>query len=1071
MNLRLPRFGFLLFPILLNLICFGCALAQTVGASIRGTITDAHGAVIANAKVEAHNVGTGAVNIATTDAAGRYRLPLLASGEYEVRVRAAGFQPRLQRGVNLAVGQNIIVDATLNVGQLESGVTVDATGPVINTSSATLSGLVTQDEVRDLPLNGRSFQQLALLQTGVSAALAAGNDHIGGRTPKISINGARPEQNSFLLDGTDINNVYNKTPGSVAGVLLGVEAVLEFQVLANAYSAEFGRSSGGVINVVTRSGTNKYRGSLFEFHRNSALDAKNFFDPAERSIPEFKRNQFGGALGGPIRKDKTFFFAAFEGLIERLGITGLTTVPDDNARKGLLQANVNGNPQFRPDGTPLFRQIELNPTIPAYLDLLFPRVNGRLLKSQRGLLTGAGEYFFTVSQPTNEYFVQGRIDHQLSTRDKLWGRYTFDHGDVGRQAPNKPPIAFIKERSRNQYLTLEYLRNFSSGAVNTAQFGFNRSVQESDNQRVIDTPAPFVPGEQFGFINIAGVVTELGGDSRLPRFDRLNNFQFSDTLFLTRGAHGLKFGGQAQRFQFNQLSIPQQGGVLSFVSLESFLRGIPSNVDLAAPDKTDKVRGYRQSLFAFFAQDDFKFRPNLTFNLGLRYEFITVPTEVNGKISNLRQLTDSQLTIGDPWHNNPSLRNFAPRIGIAWDPFRNGKTAVRAGFGIFYDPFLPKYYFFSGTTNPPFTTRISIRDPEFPNVLAGFNPDAPVPTQISRIGSDLKSSYIMQYNLSLQRSLPGGFDLTLAYAGSRGNHLLRFADVNLAPETIVNGIKTYQPQCPNDPNRQCRRYPNFGSISQRVTDAQSFYNSAQISLVRRYSAGLRTQFSYTYSRSVDDTSGINPPDFANNPALGLDFYDRKIDRGLSAFHIKHNLSFNWTYDLPFGRTAGGLAGALVKGWQFNNITTIRSGIPFTPRLGFNRSNNLNTVSFIMHERPNLKPGISNNPILGGPDRYFDPDAFELPPAGTRGMLGRNTLIGPGMVEVDASLVKSFAFGESRALQFRVEVFNLANHPNFNVPSGLIVFTNAESALSPTVGKITSTVTTSRQIQLGLKLTF
>jgi Carboxypeptidase regulatory-like domain/TonB-dependent Receptor Plug Domain len=413
MNLSLSRISVLLFLILilLRLIFFGSALGQTVGASIRGTITDTRGAVIANAKVEARNVGTGAANIATTDAAGRYRLPLLASGEYEVRVSATGFQPRLQRGVNLTVGQDVIVDATLNVGQIESAVTVEATGPVINTSSAALSGLVTKDEVRDLPLNGRSFQQLALLQTGVSAALAAGNEHIGGRTPKISINGARPEQNSFLLDGTDINNVYHKTPGSVAGVLLGVEAVLEFQVLTNAYSAEFGRSSGGVINAVTRSGSNDYHGSLFEFHRNSALDAKNFFDPADRPIPAFKRNQFGGALGGPIRQDKTFFFAAFEGLIERLGVTGLTAVPDDNARKGLLQASVNGNPQFNPDGTPLFRQIELHPAIPAYLDLLFPRVNGRLLKSQRELLTGAGEYFFTVSQPTDEYFVQGRIDH------------------------------------------------------------------------------------------------------------------------------------------------------------------------------------------------------------------------------------------------------------------------------------------------------------------------------------------------------------------------------------------------------------------------------------------------------------------------------------------------------------------------------------------------------------------------------------------------------------------------------------------------------------------------------------
>src|SRR5215475_2168140 len=295
-------------------------LAQTVGASIQGAITDANGAAVRNAAVEVRNVGTGVTHNAVTDAEGRYRVPLLPSGDYEVRVTATGFQPLLRRGVSLTVGQDAVADATLTIGQIENTVTVEAAATTVNTVSAALSGLVTKQEIRDLPLNGRSFQELALLQTGVAAASAAGNDPVGGRTPKISINGARPEQNNFLLDGTDINNVYNKTPGSVAGVLLGVEGILEFQVLTNAYSAEFGRSAGGVINAVTRSGQNRFTGSLFEFHRN----------------PAFKRNQFGGAIGGPIRKDKTFFFAAYESLIERLGVTGVSAVPDAEARQGRL---------------------------------------------------------------------------------------------------------------------------------------------------------------------------------------------------------------------------------------------------------------------------------------------------------------------------------------------------------------------------------------------------------------------------------------------------------------------------------------------------------------------------------------------------------------------------------------------------------------------------------------------------------------------------------------------------------------------------------------------------------------
>ncbi|HKQ78000.1 MAG TPA: TonB-dependent receptor [Blastocatellia bacterium] len=1020
-------------------------LSQTVGASIQGAVTDVNGAAVRNASVEVRNVGTGVMRNVVTDAEGRYRVPLLPSGDYEVRVTASGFQPLLRRGVSLTVGQDAVADATLTIGQIENTVTVEGAATTVNTISAALSGLVTKQEIRDLPLNGRSFQQLALLQTGVASALAAGNDPVGGRTPKISINGARPEQNNFLLDGTDINNVYNKTPGSVAGVLLGVEGILEFQVLTNAYSAEFGRSAGGVINAVTRSGQNRFTGSLFEFHRNSAFDAKNFFDPPNEKIPAFKRNQFGGAVGGPIRKDKTFFFAAYESLIERLGVTGVSAVPDADARQGRL-----------PGG----RAVTLHPAIPAYLQTFFPLPNGRNLGG------GVAEYLFTESQPTNEHFVQGRIDHQLSSRDSLWGRYTFDNGNVDRQAFNKPPIAFTKERSRNQYLTLEHQHTFASGMLNTARFGFNRSVQEADNVRTVDIPASlsFVPGEPPGYISISGVVTELGGDFRLPRLDRLNNFQWGDTLFLTRSAHALKFGAQGQRLQFNQNTVSQRGGVLNFDNLELFLQGRARSADVALPGLVDPVRGYRQSLFGFFVQDDYKVKSNLTLNLGLRYEFVTVPTEVNGKISNLRNVSDSRLTVGDPWHNNPSLKNLAPRIGVAWDPFGDGKTSVRAGFGIFYDEILPKYYFFSGSLNPPFTTRTSINNPPFPIITQGFDPNAPIRAQLQTVNFDLQTPYVMQFNLSAQRSLPGDVDVTVAYAGSRGNHLIRLGDANLAPESIVNGVKTYNPAAG-------RRNPNFTGVWQRVTDAQSFYHSAQLSVIKRYSAGLRAQLSYTFSRSVDDSSGINSQDFGNVVQYGLDWYDRTIDRGLSAFHVKHNLTFNSTYDLPFGRSMKGLAGALAKGWQLNNITAIRSGTPFTVRLGFNRSGNLNTTSFSANERPNLKQGASSNPVLGGPDRYFDVNAFELPPVNTRGTLGRNTLIGPGLVSVDASLGKSFALGESRSLTFRAEVFNLPNHPNFAVPSGQIAFTNAQSAVAPTAGRITSTVTTSRQIQLGLKFTF
>src|SRR2546427_1788328 len=683
--------------LLMLLICAGSSSAQTVSPSIEGIVTDSNGAAIVSAKVTARNIYTDASREIETDGAGRYLIPLLPPGEYEVLISAHGFKKELRQRIKLAVGQELVIDVALSPGDVNSQVNVVAEPTTVNTTSAAMSGLVNDKQIRDLPLNGRSFQQLALLQTGVTPALAAGSDVVGGRTPKISINGARPEQNNFLLDGTDINNVYNKTPGSSAGVLLGVDSVLEFQVLTNAYAAEFGRSAGGQINAVTRSGENTVHGSAFEFLRNSALDARDFFDPKDKPIPPFKRNQFGATLGGPIQRDKTFYFLAYEGLIERLGVSGATFVPDGDARRGTI------------DG----RSVTLNPQVGPYLDL-FPLPNGRAFSG------GIGEYLFSRSQPTDEHYVQGRIDHQYSNKDAIFTRYTFDNGKVNRIPINKTPIAYTGESSRNQYSTTEWRHTFSPTFLNQLRFGINRSTSLADNVRTIDLPPSmsWIPGEKFGYFSISGVVTELGGDYQLPRFGRLNHISLNDMVFVTRGRHAMRFGFEGQRIHFNQNTTSQRGGIVTFPTLANFLAGTPSTVEFVLPRKLDPARGYRQWLFAMFAQSDFRVKSNLTLNLGLRYEFITVPTEVNGKISNLRNVNDRQTTVGDPWHNNPSLKNFAPRVGLVWDPFKTGKTSVRSGFGIFFDEILPKYYFFTGSLNPPFTTRTSLTNPPFPNVLA-----------------------------------------------------------------------------------------------------------------------------------------------------------------------------------------------------------------------------------------------------------------------------------------------------------------------------------------------------------------
>jgi len=1055
----------------------GASLAQTVGASLQGTVYDPSRRFVTGAQIEIQSVEKNAVRSLVTDDKGRYREALLPPGDYELRVTMAGFQPVVIKGIKLTVGEDAVLDVELEIsgGTERVKVSAEAAAP-IDLASAALSGTVNRMEMNDLPLNGRSFQELALLQPGVNAAVAAGSDAVGGRGKKISIDGARPEQNSFLLDGSDINNVYNKTPGSVGGVLLGVETVQEFQVLTNSYSAEFGRSSGGIINAVTRSGANSLHGNLFEYLRNSVLDAKNYFDSAANRIPPFKRNQFGATLSGPIRPDKTFFFAAFEAIKERLGVTGLTNVLDDDARNAA------------------------SPVVSPLIQIIFPRANGRVLGG------GVAEYSFTRTQPTDEYFAQGRIDHRFSRQDTFFVRYTFDNGNVDRQLKDKPPIVFFKERSRNQYLTLEHVHTFSQPLLNTLRVSFSRSTAEVDNQRTVDVPPslwwipPSAGGVQFGFLTIQGLVTEMAGDYRLPRNDHLNNYQWHDTLFWTKGGHGLRVGGEGQRLQFNQHTTSQLGGIMTFTSVPSFLAAQPSQFNFAVPGRIDPDRGFRQSYYGVFAQDDYRWKPNLTLNLGLRYEFATVPSEVNGKISNLRSIADSSLVVGDPWYGNPSLKDFAPRIGVAWDPFKSGKTSLRAGFGIFYDQLLPKYYVFSGSLNPPFTTRTSRTATQtnpipFPNAVQGFDLTTPVcpaspsclKANLQTVNYDLQPSYIMQYNLSVQRAMPGNWDLTLGYAGSHGLHLIRIADANLAPYQVIAGRTQFLGTTQlNGLNTCCRRNPNFGGVTQRATDAQSFYNAVQAGLTKRLSHGLRGQLSYTFSRSIDEASGINSQDFDNSTQYSINFFDRKADRGLSSFFVKHVLVSNWGYELPFGKSTRGLSGVLVKGWQLNGIVTAQSGTPFEVRLGHNQSGNLNTIDFSIHERPDVASGRSNNPVTGDPKHWFDASAFQLQPANTIGNLGRNTLIGPKLVNCDFSLFKQFALRETKTLQFRAEVFNIFNHPNFAVPNqanrtALVPFTDATGTTCPagqtcarpnsSAGTILSTVTTSRQIQFGLKFAF
>lgn len=1018
--------------------------AQSTAAKVLGTVRDESGAVLPGVTVTATNAETRLARTTTTDGSGRYSLSGLPPGSYELRTELSGFQIDVRAGLSLTVGQEAVLDFVMKVGELTEELTVTGAAPLVNTTTGGVSGLVDDRQIRELPLNGRSFAELALLQTGVSRFSNTTVGPIGGRGIKMTVAGARISSNSFLLDGTDINDGYNNTPGSVAGVLLGVETVREFRVNTSSYSAEYGRSGGAVINAVTKSGTNQLRGGGWEFFRNSALDAKNFFDPPGRPIPPFTRNQFGFTLGGPIKKDRTFFFGGYEGLRERLSLSQVATVPNRDARNGIL-----------PGG----QVVQVNQTIRPYLDL-YPLPNGRDFGD------GTAEVLFSQRQPTDEDFFVTKIDHTFSDRDSLLVRYTFDDGSVPR--PLDFPIFVSAEDSRNQYVTVEEKRIFSSRLLNTFRFGFNRSRSDA-NFALIEPGAASLPEAIPGRGRIPDLISQFGlspfphDDSRpFPALNRLNLFEFSNDVNFDLGRHALKFGGIVKNFHYDITQGFRMEGTFAFSSLRDFLEARPFNFVGTSPD-SDPLRNWRQKLFGFYVQDNYRWRDNLTLNLGLRYEFQTVPTEVNGKIWNLRNPLDTQTTQGDPFFKNPSLKNFAPRVGFAWDASGDQKTALRGGFGIFHDQMSVPFYLTTSFQTPLFTINVVPRPP-FPRPFEGGTV-VRVPVLQPIEFDTLRTPYRMQYNLTLEREIMSNTTVSVGYVGSLGRHLGRVRDVNAVnPDILPDGRPSFPAGRPR-PNR------TFGSIAIKSTDANSAYDSLQLGLVRRFDEGLRFQISYTWSKCLDDSSVLLRNDADNSGQLALDKDRRTLDRGLCSFDLRHNFTSNFSYELPFGRELTGLAAHIAKGWQLSGIVTLNSGNPFTVINGFDQSRS--KPGEVATDRPNLRAGATNNPVLGDPAQYFDPRAFELQAPGFYGNLGRNTLIGPGLATVDALLVKTFDVAPGKVVQFRAEMFNLFNRPNFEAPNqrARTVFVDGQGRVNGSAGRLTRTVTTSRQIQFGLKVLF
>jgi hypothetical protein len=1050
------------------------ARAQVVGGTIAGTVTDPSGAVIPNAHVLVHNDDTGTQRSLTTNNSGEYAAPSISVGTYTVSVDAPGFSRYTRNNVSLTVGQSLHLTLALAVSGSDT-VNVQDTPPAVNTSTEQTSGLVDSRQVKELPLNGRSYDQLITLNPGTvnytnqrSGGIGTSNSSVGNM---FAVSGRRPQDNLFLLNGIEYTgaSLINVTPGGTSGQLLGIDGIREFNVVSDTYSAAYGKRDGAQISIVTTSGTNQLHGDVYEFLRNSFFDARNYFDQAR--IPEFQRNNYGAALGGPIKKDKLFLFANYEGYRQNLGISDVTLVPDNEARLGYL-----------PNSAGVEKPVTVNP-ISAKLLNLWPVQNGPEVLNN-GLLTGIAESFSTAPQHIREDFGTTRFDANLTGNDLLFAVYTVD--DSTAHTPTQDPYSIVDEALREQVLSVQEQHVFSPHLLNTARVGFSRAsfLFLGSVPAAIQAETPtFVIGKPTGAVVIAGSTASNGASSITTAGANVgsnnaitrNLYTFDDHIFYTLGKQQIEGGIWLQRLQSNDNLAQDQFGQASFASLSTFLTGTIKTFTYA-PSPTEL--GWRTLFANAYLEDTIHLTPRLELRAGFRSESSTGWTEAQGR-AGVYNITDNIINTNPTVQSNALTNNRAlflpePRLGLAWDVFGDGKTSVRAGAGLHHSLLDALDYRLDQAA--PYNTIYSYSS----STVAAPTGTTPLISP-STVATDISTPAVLSYTLKIEQQLAPATSLTIGYTGSHSYHQILSGDLNEpAYEVLANNVIYYP--------TTTKANPALANSTSWWSGGSGNYNALIVDLRHDLSHGLQFRANYTWAKNLDDGSAWNTSVSANTPAFVEVPPLPHLDYGPAATDIRSSANINATYDLPFGNGKAFLSntskftGHVISGWTLSTIANLQTGFPFSPQLGYNPTGSGDSRNPV---RPNLNPTFSGSLYTHGSTaqraaEYFNPNAFSAPAYGTVGNASRDSLVGPGYADWDLSLLKSTQLTERTRLQFRAEFFNILNHTNLSLPNEVVYSagptqgTTANQTTAATLGSpgvITATANTSRQIQLGLKLLF